>query len=328
MGPYPKSNDPTHPKSHPHPIRNHPDLSTDPNSHPTAPSSLTTFEETNRPGELMPTALHNLPEPTDLHASLTVERPLDWGAPIATKAEIAAKYGAGAAAESLRRLTKAAAVEDRITAAVISALGADAAPYHLANRLKSPESLARKLVKYADYYRRSNHDPEDVLRYTAAVKHPDEITKAAVRAIERLQNQQWQMESAIHSYVEGSRYKGLHAFLRSQGERIELQVHSGESIDVKEQTTPLYEIERDTKQPRDLRDAARRECIALSDRMAQPAGIDDLVELGGVAVRAVSYGKQSPTHRADQAKPRAGAAGVAQQPTHQPTQDRRNGMGK
>jgi hypothetical protein len=237
-------------------------------------------------------------------------------------------YGAGAAAESLHRLTKAAAVERRITEAVISAIGADATPYNLANRLKSPESLARKLVKYADYYRRTNREPEDVLRYTVAVKHPDELTKAAVRTIERLQNQQWQMESAIHSYVPGSRYKGLHAFLHSQGERIELQVHSKESIDVKEQTTPLYEIERDNDQPRAARDAARRECIMLSDRMTQPAGIDDLAELGGVPVRAVSYGKQRPAHRSDQGQSRVGAADGQRQQTQQPAQDRRNGMAR
>jgi len=276
----------------------------------------------------MSTGLHDLPEPADLHASLTTQRSLDWGAPIASKAEIAAKYGAGAAAESLRLLTNAASVESRITDAVISAIGDEAAPYQLANRLKSPESLARKLVKYDDYYRRTNRAPEDVLRYTAAVKHPDELTKAAVRTIERLQNQRWQMDSALHSYVDGSRYKGLHTFLRSQGERIELQMHSKESIAVKEQTTPLYEIERDADQPPSVRDEARRECIALSDRMTQPAGIDELKELGGVTVRAVSYGKKRPAHRADPARTGTDAADVAQQQTHQPVQDRQNGMGK
>jgi hypothetical protein len=276
----------------------------------------------------MPPGLQDLPETTDLHAHLSAPHPLDWGNPIPTKAEIAALYGADAAAESIRLLTKAAAVEGRITSAVISAIGAEATPYQLANRLKSPQSLARKLVKYVDYYRRTNQIPEDVLRYTAAVKHPDELTKAAVRTIDRLQNQHWQMESAHHSYVDGSRYKGLHTFLRSYGERVELQVHSQESIDVKERTTPLYEIERDAEQPRALRDAARRECIALSDRMTQPAGIDELKELGGVTVHAISYGKQRPAHRTDPAQTRTGADDVTQQHAHEPVQDRRNGMSR
>jgi hypothetical protein len=276
----------------------------------------------------MSSGLNDLPEPADLHAWLSASRPLDWGDPIPTKAEIAAKYGVSEAAESLRLLTKAAAVEGRITDAVISALGDEAAPYHLANRMKSPQSLARKLVKYADYYRRSSHSPEDVLRFTAAVKHPDELTKAAVRTIDRLQNQRWEMESAHHSYVDGSRYKGLHSFLRAHGERIELQVHSTESIDVKERTTPLYEIERDADQDPAVRDAARRECIALSDQMTQPAGIDDLKELGGVTLHAISYGKRRPAHRSDPAQTGKGAADVVQQHAHQPVQDRQNGMSR
>ncbi len=276
----------------------------------------------------MSTGLNDLPEPADLHAWLSASRPLDWGDPIPTKAEIAAKYGANETAESLRLLTKAATVEGRITDAVISAIGDGAAPYHLAKRMKSPESLARKLVKYADYYRRSNEVPEDVLRYTAAVKHPDELTKAAIKTIDRLQNRRWEMESAHHSYVDGSRYKGLHTFLRSHGERIELQVHSRESIDVKERTTPLYEIERDTNQDPAARDAARRECIALSDQMTQPAGIDDLKELGGVELRAISYGKRRPAHRSDSTPTGKGAADVAQQQGHQPVQDRQNGISR
>jgi hypothetical protein len=225
-------------------------------------------------------------------------------------------------------LVRAGAVEGRITDAVISAIGDEAAPYHLANRLKSPQSLARKLVTLEDYYRRSHRAPEDVLRYTAAVRHPDELTKAVVRTIDRLQNQDWQMESALHSYVDGSRYKGLHTFLRSHGERIELQVHSGESIDVKERTTPLYEIERDIDQEPAVRDAARRECIALSDQMTHPAGIDDLRELGGVTVRAIGYGRQRPAHRSDAAQTSKGVAGSAQQPAHQPVQDRQNGIAR
>ena len=276
----------------------------------------------------MPSGLNRLPEPVDLHAWLSGQRPLDWGDPIPSKAEIAATYGVEKAAESLELLTKAAAVEGRITGAVLSAIGAEASPYQLAKRLKSPQSLARKLVKYEDYYRRSRQVPEDVLRYTAAVKHPDELTKAAVRTIDRLQHQQWQMESAHHSYVDGSRYKGLHTLLRSHGERVEVQVHSGESIDVKERTTSLDEIERDADQEPAARGAVRRECIALSAQMTQPAGIDDLKELGGVTVRATSYGRKRPAHSTDSVAAGQDISGVAQQRTHQPIQDRRNGTSR
>ncbi|RZT19802.1 hypothetical protein EV649_2941 [Kribbella sp. VKM Ac-2569] len=272
--------------------------------------------------------MNNLPEPADLHAWLSERRPLDWGDPIPTKAEIAAKYGEGTAARSLQMLTKAAAVEPRITNSMISAIGAEATPYHLENRLKSPQSLARKLVKFEDYYRRSNQVPEDVLRYTAAVKHPDELTQAAIRTIDRLNDNEWQTESAHHSYVDGSRYKGLHAFLRAQGEKVELQVHSGESIEVKERTTPLYQIERDRDQPPAARDAARRECIALSDQMTQPAGIEDLKELGGVSVDAISYGKKRQQHRSEPGTVRESEPDRTPEQTHQQFRNRQNGTSR
>jgi hypothetical protein len=276
----------------------------------------------------MHTGLNRQPEPSDLHGSLSEERALDWGDPIPTKAEIAARYGEGPTARSLQMLTKAAVVEPGITDAVISAIGDEAAAYHLENRLKSPQSLARKLATFTKFYRRNNQVPEDVLRYTAAVKHPDELTKAAVRTIDRLNEAEWQMEAAHHSYVDGSRYKGLHAFLRAHGEKIELQVHSGESIDVKEQTTPLYEIERDREQPLAARDAARRECIALSDQMTQPAGIDALKELGGVPVEAISYGKERQQHRPEVGPAQTTQPELPREQAHQRTQDQQNGASR
>ncbi|MFC9690461.1 hypothetical protein ACFTSF_18075 [Kribbella sp. NPDC056951] len=273
----------------------------------------------------MSAGLRELPEPTDLHAwASAAHGQLDWGDRIPAKAEIAAQYGEGATAESLRLLTAAARAESRITAAVLTAIGSEATPYHLANRMKSPQSLARKLVRYQDLYKRTGGQPEDVLRYTAAVEHPDDLTAAAVRTIDRLTGQQAEMEAAHHSYVDGSRYKGLHTSLRSYEQRYELQVHSAESIRVKEQTTSLYEIERDLDQPRDVRGAARRECIELSHAMTQPAGIDELTELGGIPVRAISYGKQAARAKGSQSAGQSPAKDQAQY--RQPNQQRQDGI--
>ncbi|MEV6272359.1 hypothetical protein AB0L64_34660 [Kribbella sp. NPDC051936] len=225
-------------------------------------------------------------------------------------------------------MTKAASVEPRVTDAVVSAIGVEATPDHLKNRMKSPQSLARKLATYEDFYRRSQQVPEDVLRYTALVKHPDELTQAAIRTIDRLNDNNWQTQAAHHSYVDGSRYKGLHAFLRAQGESVELQVHSNESIEVKERTTGLYEIERDRRQPGAARDAARRECIALSDQMTQPAGIEQLKELGGVPVNAISYGKKRQQHRPKSGPARASEPNRALEQTRQQAQHRQNGTSR
>ncbi|WP_406051850.1 hypothetical protein [Kribbella sp. NBC_00889] len=134
---------------------------------------------------------------------------------------------------------------------------------------------------------------DDVVRYTVLTPEPDDLVRTTTDACDSLAGRGWEMSGAIHSYVEGSRYKGLHLFLYSKAVRVEVQVHSQESIDVKTWTTPLYVVERDHRQPRDKRTQARNEAIALSGQMRQPTGIDDLKTLGGVPVAIRFYGRRS-----------------------------------
>jgi hypothetical protein len=265
-------------------------LSTDFGTHPTAPHRLTTVETTKSTGEIPmpPPELDDLPEPHELRAHLSADRPLDWGDPPPTKAQIAAEFGERRAARSLALLIRVAEVEPRITADFTAAMPVGSEPHHLKNRLKSPQSLARKLDLTDRAW--TGYVPEDVLRFTVVVPNPDDVVDAATSMVGDLESRGWAMDSAHHSYVDGSRYKGLHAFLRCEGEVIELQVHSRESIEVKTRTTPLYEIERDPRQSRQARDAARSACISLSDGMRHPIGIAELTELGGVPVEVRKYG--------------------------------------
>jgi len=276
-----------------------------------------------------PTDLEHLSEPSALHARLSTARPLDWGERIPTKQAMVAAFGEDPTRRSLAMLTRAAEVEPQITADLSTSVPADASTYRLKNRLKSPHSLARKLKDRADYYRRTKRPVEDLFRYTVAVDHPHDLTKAAVDTVARLRARGWTMDSAHHSYVKGSRYKGLHVFLRTQGELVELQVHSRESLDVKEQTTPLYEVERDPQQDRRVRETARQTCIALSDRMTHPAGIDELNELGGVQVELRSYGKR---RQESSAGPTTDTSGPTASNKHQRSQhqhhDKQNGLNR
>jgi len=238
--------------------------------------------------------LTDLPEPADLHARLSVKRPLDWGRPIPTKADLAAAYGTDATIQSLTQLARAASVEALVTGDLEASLGPRAACYQLASRLKSPQSLARKILKLTgtDF---DGQPLEDVVRYTILTPEPDDLVPTAVDACDALTARGWAMNGALHSYMDGSRYKGLHLFLQSHGERVEVQIHSRESIDVKTRTTPLYVVERDAAQPREARNKARHAAIALSGRMRQPAGIDDLTTLGGVPVEVRIYGRRRHT---------------------------------
>lgn len=251
-----------------------------------------------------------LPEPAELHAHLSRDHPLDWGDP-PSRQEITAAYGAGPTDRALAFLVRAAQVEPRVTADVMSAIGDEGFAYHLKNRLKSPQSLARKLEQ-TRHLGPSHPPPEDVLRYTVGVDYPDQVVRAARRMVDQMTARGWSMNSAHHSYRPGSRYKGLHFFVRGHGQVIEIQVHSRQSIAVKERTTAPYEIFRDDTKSWSEQDAAQRLCIEYSEPMTQPAGIDALRDLGGVPVEVRSYGRRPAK------QPRAAGRGTSRKQDRRP----------
>jgi hypothetical protein len=262
---------------------------------------------TDRTGDPMPPRpfhLEGLPEPAQLHAGLATHHSLDWGDPVPSLKDIARDFGADRARRSLSMLVQAAKVEAPITDDFLASVRPGTGAYQLESRMKSPQSLARKLRKL-EGSQFAGQPLEDILRYTVVAPEPDQVVDTTVGLCEQLRAKGWAMDSAHHSYVDGSRYKGLHMFLRSQGELVELQVHSQESLDIKTRTTPLYLIERDPRQDRAHRDLARKACVELSAQLRQPAGLDELTTLGGVAVATRTYGmkRRQPVTRpsADQA---------------------------
>ena len=230
-----------------------------------------------------------LPGPGELHARFARQYPLDWGDPLPTVGQIAAEFGAPAASRSLELLRRAAEHHGEATGQVLAAIPPGGTTYQLDRRVKSPSSLARKLWKYGRKNRPALTD--DVLRFTVLASGPEALVGLAVATTDRLAARGWRVESAVHTYVDGSRYKGLHAIMRSTGDhQVEIQFHSPESARVKAATTELYLIERDPRRSKQARQSARRDCIALSATVTQPPGIDQLTELGGVPVRVRNYG--------------------------------------
>ncbi len=228
------------------------------------------------------------PTPKSLHQALNNTRPLDWGTSTLSVAEIAHLYGPKATKWSMELLAQAARVEPAVTDQFLEALPSHATAYHLSHRVKSPESLARKLKDWSDSGR--NFPVDDVLRYTALTESADELVATARDTVEALNNSGWQVKAALHSYTDGSRYKGLHLHMKPPGfARTELQIHSIASVRVKEQTTEAYQIERSASATSEERKAAREHCVELSATLTQPAGIDDLHALGGRRVKVRNY---------------------------------------
>ncbi|WP_132208086.1 hypothetical protein [Kribbella steppae] len=185
-------------------------------------------------------------------------------------------------------LEEAVAVEPRITAQFLAALPPTASPYQLTRRVKSPDSLARKIHNAA--VKRKRVPLDDVLRYTALTTSPSELVKTTRHTIDQLTDQGWRVAYAMQSYTDGSRYKGIHAYLAVAGvDRVELQFHSPASAKVKELTTRWYEIERSARASDEERTAARQHCADLSATLWPPPGIENLTMLGGRPVAVNNY---------------------------------------
>lgn len=258
----------------------------------------------------MPCAPDLPPTPKSLHEALNNTRPLVWDTDTFSVAEMTRLHGAKATTKSLELLQRTVAVEPQVTTEFLDSLPVGSAPYHLDRRVKSPESLARKI---RDRIGKDNRRPiEDLLRYTVLTESPDDLVAATRRTADALAERGWRVQYAMHSYTDGSRYKGIHAYLRTPDvERVEVQWHSAVSARIKELTTPWYEIERSASATDDERTAAREKCVEASAGLRTPAGIDTLTELDGrrVAVKNYSDSRQAVPER------RPGAADSNRRPT-------------
>jgi hypothetical protein len=229
--------------------------------------------------------------PAELHQRFSN---LNWKQPLRSPDEIAADYGWRATTKSLRLIEGAVAAEPRITAEFLAALPAPASPYKLESRIKSPDSLARKLDDLNQLTHRGRQ-VDDLFRYTALTQTPHDLVATARHTIDSLVDAGWTVGYAMHSYTDGSRYKGLHAHLRTPGgHRVEIQFHSAASAAVKEATTGWYETLRSATSTKSQRAEARRRCTEASDVLNPPEGINELTELGNTAVTVKNYSDSRP----------------------------------
>ncbi len=258
----------------------------------------------------MPCAPDLPPTPKSLHEALNNTRPLIWGDKMGSADEIAHKYGADATQRSLSMIGRVVAVEPAVTNQFLDSLPPGASPYQLNRRVKSPESLARKIADWEQVNDRLAID--DLLRYTVLTGLSDEVVAAARRTVDSLNDRGWRVRYAMHSYTEGSRYKGLHAHLSVPGSpRVEIQFHSAASAKVKELTTPWYEIERSTTATAEERSEARQRCCEASATLELPRGIDGLTRLGGQRVKVKNYSQ----YRMPAGQPAPSSAPQAPHPT-------------
>lgn len=169
-----------------------------------------------------PVSLEGLPEPRELHARFSAEYPLNWGDPLRTAAQIAAESGARATRRALLQLSGIGDRNADATRDMIGSVAAGAKLYQLERRIKSPQSLARKIKKEIGGSRRQP-SLEDLQRYTMMTGDHDRLVDLLKETAAQLQDRGWALKGVRNSYVPGSRYKGIHLDTYDpRGQRIEV----------------------------------------------------------------------------------------------------------
>ncbi len=177
-----------------------------------------------------------------------------------------------------QKLQKAKEVEPAITAALKSIESEKAHLEGLEYRLKSSESLTRKIIS-------DSHDMEvsleeaaanikDVLRYTFIIDENDytEITK---QTLDKLTKDGYSVTAFKNFWAkENIDYQGINSNLKtSDGTIFELQFHTQESYDTKsEKTHKLYEIIRSESSSDEEKAEASRKQHELFLLVPVPAG--------------------------------------------------------
>lgn len=196
-------------------------------------------------------------------------------------------YPKAAACWSLTLLEEVRDEEPAVTAAVrTAAVAAGGSCHGLAFRMKSPDSLARKLDNemagaskqgggQLDVESIARKEADDALRYTVTLERHEALPSGLERTLDSLRAQGWQPVEIKDSYLSGNSYKGLHIIARTPEQRtVEVQIHSGESISVKEAIHVDYEIARAQSSSRADRRAAAQRCIETSTQIPTPAGLE------------------------------------------------------
>jgi hypothetical protein len=144
--------------------------------------------------------------------------------------------------------------------------------------VKSQESLTRKILEDMRAKGVSAEDAaglvNDALRFT--ITYPGEsLTGSVESALDRLRGQGYEVLQVQNSWVTGNRYKGINVDLKApDGQLFELQFHTPDSWQLKQQTHGLYEVVRDPGYPLAVRQRAHEELVRLSSGLEHPPEIE------------------------------------------------------
>lgn len=121
----------------------------------------------------------------------------------------------------------------------------------------------------------------DLVRYTQMGKHTD-LAKNTKIVMDTLQKSGYKIAKLDNKYLDkNSDYKGIHLDVVSpSGQKFELQIHSKESMAVKNKLHPIYEKSRSMPKGSPERLRLEKQMREISAGLAMPDGINDLANIG------------------------------------------------
>lgn len=178
-----------------------------------------------------------------------------------------------------RLLARAGAVERAVTQDMQRLENAHAQLLGLDYRMKTEDSLARKIASDAREQDISCDEAaggmHDVLRYTLAIDR-DRYQEAVPAVLASLSAQGYTIERFRNAWG-GRYYQGVNVQLKNpDGVPVELQLHTPQSFAIKQASHGVYEIRRDPRATDEEKEKARRLSLAYNAQVQVPEGAEAL----------------------------------------------------
>lgn len=145
------------------------------------------------------------------------------------------------------------------------------------------DKIERKRKDATDNNREPKSDEEyvkdmgDLVRYTQMTDH-NRIAESTNKTIDALKSKGYSISEVDNKYLDpSSDYKGVHInAISPSGQQFELQIHSSQSMDVKNTIHPMYEVFRNVNTPAAEKAKLKAEMHAISQALPMPKGIDSV----------------------------------------------------
>ena len=156
--------------------------------------------------------------------------------------------------------------------------------------VKTGSSVADKIERTREKERKKGNSPSDeeivsdmwdLVRYTGMGKH-DDLADNTMKVMEQFKRRGYEIVECDNKYLnKGVPYKGIHLAVKSpDGQMFEYQVHSEESMRIKNINHKLYEESRNIRTSPERREYLQREMIRNTESLPMPKNIEKLKSFG------------------------------------------------